>query len=114
MNEGLKKQLYLSRWDVIAVIEEFCHIDTSYCNGVDPQLVPHSSSLWGTSYFFDSFNGHRIKNHYISAIADISRYAIAFVKNIDLLMPDSGVKTRSLNRGLGIIDTVLESGDEGF
>jgi len=69
-----------------SVIEEFCHLDDSYCYGVDPQLVPHSQNLWGNSYFFDTFNSNKIKNHYISAIADISRYAVAFVKNIDLLM----------------------------
>lgn len=89
---------------MIAVIEEFCHLDDSYCYGVDPQLVPHSSSLWGASYFFDNFNGQRIKNHYISAIADISRYAVAFVKNINLLMPNSGVSARGLNRGLGMAE----------
>ena len=44
----------MTRWDVIAVIEELSWLEEQYQQGKDPDLVPHNSDLWGDNYFLDA------------------------------------------------------------
>jgi hypothetical protein len=99
---------YKSRaiWDPIAVIPEFSFLNKEYEHGDDPKLLPHNEQMWGgptasklPAYFYDdhcaNFDPETKKyktgrgtvfNFFLLETAKYSRYAVAFVKNIDSLM----------------------------
>ena len=57
----------------------------------DPQSVTPSKYLWGLSHFLDyEPEGTRtIRNFFVSEMEMVARYAVPYIKNMDLLMQDS-------------------------
>ena len=95
-----------AKWENIAVVEEFSFLNKEYELGEDPKLIGHNEQMWGgptqsklPAYFYDehcaNFDAGTKKyktgrgtvfNFFMLEIAKYSRYAVAFVKNIDSLM----------------------------
>ena len=107
-------KLIIAKWDSFAVIEEFFQLDPSYARGVDPHLIPHDEAHWGPSYFTYKVNipkegalkGERedkiMVEHFVANILATARYAVPFIKNIDMLMKEKlKLKPYNLNSGLG-------------
>jgi hypothetical protein len=69
------------RWQSIAVIEELGYEDSRLDDGIDPDSV-NCSSKWGD--YFLSESGH--KNYFVSEVARVARYALPYVRNINLMM----------------------------
>jgi hypothetical protein len=65
----------------------------------DPQMVTPSKYLWGASYFldYDAEGTRTIRNYFMSEIENLARYAVPFVKNIDLLMDEGQKKQPETN-----------------
>ena len=75
------------KWDSIAVIEELFYEHDKltrsqlYPAGASPNLID-TRPFWGPSYFIKG--GKR--NYFVSEVAGVARYAIPFVRNLNLLM----------------------------
>jgi len=97
----LKGEGSLAHWDAIAVVEEFSLVDTELQEGTDPHLIAPNEKLWGDSYFFDEPSSEfldlkhiskvRPRNYFLLEIEKVTRYAVAFIKNIDRLVQEDPV-----------------------
>ena len=72
-------------WEAFAVIEELANYDRRLWQGSEPDNVM-TLNYWGPDYFFELVNGKRMKNFFVTEAAQVSRYAIPFMKSITLLM----------------------------
>jgi hypothetical protein len=71
------------------VLEELSVYDSYYNYGTDPDLAPYNKEIWG-DYFVHKSGDKLIRNHFISYIAEKSRYAMPFLKNMKMLMTTQG------------------------
>lgn len=69
------------------MIEELGHHDTSLEMGTSADHVSTIES-WGPCYFLDDIEGSESVhvNYFVSQVAKVARYALPFVKNIDLML----------------------------
>ena len=96
LNRRLKGDGSLARWEAIAVIEEFSFVDKELEEGKETHLIVPNEKLLGDSYFYDEPTSEcpqlkeickiRPRNYFLSEIEKVTRYAVAFVKNIDRLV----------------------------
>jgi hypothetical protein len=63
-----------------------CYLDKSFCKEEDPNLIPHAQGIWGPSYFLDEGTQKVIRNFWVHEVSECARYAVPFIKNIDLLL----------------------------
>jgi hypothetical protein len=67
-------------WDVFCILKELSFFDADNQTRLMPH-IPHNEEMWGTkNYFWDENNN---KNYFVSEIAKVSRYGMAFVGDID-------------------------------
>ena len=87
-NNSLIKDNMKSRWDAIAVIEEFSQVDKAFEKGRKARLVPHAEMFWGSQYFYDREyeSNNLLRNYWIKKTEMAARYAIPFLKNIDRML----------------------------
>jgi uncharacterized membrane-anchored protein len=78
-----------SRWDAIAVVEEFSHMDKEFEKGRKARLIPHVEMFWGNQYFYDREHesNNLLRNYWLTKTEMAARYALPFLKNIDYLLP---------------------------
>ena len=71
------------KWDSIAVIEELANFDKRLEMNVDPDSID-SQKQWGDNYFIDKDKDSVHLNYFVLETAKVARYALPFVKNIQL------------------------------
>jgi hypothetical protein len=126
LNRRLKGDGSLATWDAIAVIEEFAFLDKDLEEGKDPHLIQPDEKYWGPSYFFDQTTSEleeikdlcktKPKNYFLAEIEKVTRYAVAFIKNIDRLVQVQPVivpRPEKLIKTLGLCQSTRIKVEEG-
>lgn len=124
LNKVLKEtEASKAKWHPIAVVEEFDMLDSSFSQGVSPDLVPFDQKIWGGGglwqpkhcprYFFDEVytfvfpnskqlipSGGTNRNFFITELSKAARYALPFLKNMDAMIQDEQPSAISSKLGL--------------
>lgn len=72
------------KWDSIAVIEELSLFDKRL--EVENESRIDFCQHWGPNYFVDMAGVQPMRNFFVLEAAKVARYAVPFVRNIELIM----------------------------